>query len=447
MRKPRNTRKEATIPDKNTLPGKTGRSSVSRRGFIRKTLCTGAAVLYGGALSGFPYVHAKENIELRYVTGGMNFFQQVAEEAEKELGIKIILEKTDSVNQNMLRAVTSPKTMDLFDLDYAHVRSLTQMGMLKPVSADKLDFIDKLSPLFTLGVIGGKPLSRQGEAPFLTTFLSDPDSRGFSAKPTDWMSVVPTVFNADTLGVRPDLIDRPITNWYELLNPEFEGKVALVGSPGIGVLDAAMAVESMNKIKYRNKGDMSRFEIDKTIDILVKAKIRGQFKAFWTNHLDSVKLMASGDVVIQSMWSPAVIKLKQLGIPCAYLELAEGYRGWCYGIGLSRELTGKKLDAAYEFINWYHSGWVGAIMNRQGYYSSVPETAQQYLYPYEWAYWMEGKPAENDIRSPEGIIIDKKGSLRDGGSFVERISKIACWNSLMTESRYLLTKWQSFLDA
>jgi putative spermidine/putrescine transport system substrate-binding protein len=29
------------------------------------------------------------------------------------------------------------------------------------------------------------------------------------------------VYNADTLGIRPDLIKRPINSWSELLNPEF----------------------------------------------------------------------------------------------------------------------------------------------------------------------------------------------------------------------------------
>jgi len=29
--------------------------------------------------------------------------------------------------------------------------------------------------------------------------------------------------------------------------------------------------------------------------------------------------------------------------------------------------SGPKLDWAYEFVNWYLSGWAGAYLNRQGY--------------------------------------------------------------------------------
>ena len=37
--------------------------------------------------------------------------------------------------------------------------------------------------------------------------------------------------------------------------------------------------------------------------------------------------------------------------------------------------------------------------------------------PDEWAYWMEGKPAEKDIHAPDGTLLEKAGSTRDGGSF------------------------------
>ena len=41
--------------------------------------------------------------------------------------------------------------------------------------------------------------------------------------------------------------------------------------------------------------------------------------------------------------------------------------------------------------------------------------------PYEWAYWMEGKPAEKDIKAPDGEVLAKAGAIRDGGSYYERM--------------------------
>ena len=85
--------------------------------------------------------------------------------------------------------------------------------------------------------------------------------------------------------------------------------------------------------------------------------------------------MASGEVVIQSMWSPAITAVKSRGIPRVYQPLKEGYRSWDGGIGLSKSLTGIELDAAYEYINWYLSGWVGGYLMRLGYYSAVKAKA------------------------------------------------------------------------
>ena len=79
-----------------------------------------------------------------------------------------------------------------------------------------------------------------------------------------------------------------------------------------------------------------------------------------------------------------------------HLPAAEG-RLSRLGRGLRRcrrRSRARRLDAAYEFVNWFLDGWAGAYLNRQGYYSAVLETAKAKMEPYEWAYWMEGKPAD-----------------------------------------------------
>ena len=140
-----------------------------------------------------------------------------------------------------------------------------------------------------------------------------------------------------------------------------------------------MAIEARGDIKYGDKGNMTTEEIDKTIEILIDAKRNGQFRAFWTTFDESVNLMASGEVVLQSMWSPAVTAVRSRGIDCYYVPLKEGYRAWGSCIAPMAHLAGLKLDAAYEYLNWYQSGWQGAFIAKQGYYTSVPETAKQFM--------------------------------------------------------------------
>jgi putative spermidine/putrescine transport system substrate-binding protein len=212
-------------------------------------------------------------------------------------------------------------------------------------------------------------------------------------------------------------------------------------------MDAAMCAQANGVIAYKDMGNMTKEEIDKTIAFLVQAKKAGQFRALWAEFNESVNLMASGEVVIQSMWSPAVTKVRQEGIACTFQPLKEGYRSWASGLGIPAHLKGRTLDAAYDFINWYLSGWAGAFLNRQGYYSAVLTTARKNMEPYEWAYWMEGKPAERDIRAPDGTIMEKAGTIRDGGSFEQRMGAVACWNAVMDENDYLVRKWNEFVAA
>ena len=147
------------------------------------------------------------------------------------------------------------------------------------------------------------------------------------------------------------------------------------------------------------------------------------------------------------MWSPAVTKVRSMGIPCIYQPLKEGARAWGAGMAFPRTLKGRKLDAAYEFVNWYTSGWAGAFLFRQGYYSGVMDTAKQHMESYEWDYWMLGKAATQDIKGPDGSVMEKAGKIRDGGSFDARMGAVACWNAVMDENRYMVKKWNEFVAA
>ena len=157
--------------------------------------------------------------------------------------------------------------------------------------------------------------------------------------------------------------------------------------------------------------------------------------------------MASGEVVIQSMWSPAITAVRSKGIDCVYQPLKEGYRSCGGGLGLSKSLSGLELDAAYEYINWYLSGWVGGYLMRQGYYSAVPETSKAFMSADEWGYWYEGKAAAGDILSPTGDKLAGAGDIRDGGSYLDRMGKVACWNAVMDENEYMVRKWNELIAA
>jgi len=429
-------------------PATSGKSSggLSRRSLIKAAGALGGAAIGSGAITGFPMIWAQniKDIKLRQFGTGVSNLNDIAQKAKEDLGITLELTALDS-DAVAQRAVTQPRSYDIADIEYWICKKVFPAGVMQPMDTKRLKNFDKISPLFINGKLDEGAEIAQGTAPHTVGFTEGKDSTRFASEPTQWMTLVPTIYNADTLGIRPDLVGRPIAYWRDIMDPAFKGKTSILNIPSIGIMDAAMICESMGEIRYGDKGNMTRDELDKTIEILKAAKAQGQFRAFWKSFDESVNLMSSGEVVIQSMWSPAVAAVRAKGIACKYQPLEEGYRAWGGGIGLANHLSGLELDAAYEYIDWYLSGWVGAYLNRQGYYSAAPSTSKQFLSADEWGYWIEGKPAQGNILSTDGKIMEKAGAVRDGGSYWDRMGAVACWNSVMDENKYMVRKWNEFI--
>jgi putative spermidine/putrescine transport system substrate-binding protein len=421
-------------------------ADISRRSLLKTGAAAAGLAAGSGLVTGFPMIWAQTPITLRQFGTGVSNLNAIAEKCKEDLGITLEMTATDS-DAAAQRAVTQPDSYDVADIEYWILKKVFPAGVIQPMDTAKLKYYDKLVPLFITGKLTPESVIAQGTAPHTVGFVEAKDSTTFAAEPTQWFTMVPTIYNADTLGIRPDLVGRDITTWADILDPAFKGKTSILNIPSIGIMDAAMIMEASGKIKYADKGNMTTDEIDQTIDFLIETKRAGQFRAFWKSFDESVNLMSSGEVVIQSMWSPAVAAVRSKGIPCKYQPLKEGYRAWGGGLGLASHLEGAKLDAAYEYINWYTSGWVGAYLNRQGYYSAAMETAKQFMSADEWGFWVEGKPAAGDILAPDGKVMEKAGAVRDGGSFEERMGKVACWNSVMDEDRYMVRRWNEFIAA
>ncbi len=425
---------------------KSGYIGVSRRAVLKGGAATVAA---GTGLLAAPMVWANnlKDITIKQVGPSFSVYPDIAEKASADLGFKIETQGawTDAL---MARVVTQPETVDIADIEFWALSKVWRSKQLQAIDISKIKNWEKIIPLFREGKnFDGSDASRQGILPYEVQYTDGPGSDAFADGATGFATVVPTIFNADTLGIRPDLIGRPIESWAELLNPEFAGKTALLNVPQIGIMDAAMAIEARGDFAYGDKGNMTREEIDKTIEILIAAKKAGQFRAFWSSFDESVNLMASGEVVIQSMWSPAVTAVRTRGIDVAYAPLKEGYRGWGVGMGLMSHLEGLKLEASYEYLNWILEGWQGSFMAKTGYYSSVPETTKAALSAEEWDFWYGGKAAAVDINDPFGSLQGGVGLVRDGGSFEDRMGNVACWNTVMDEDRYMVKRWNEFVSS
>jgi putative spermidine/putrescine transport system substrate-binding protein len=425
------------------------------RGLRRRRLLQSAAAAAGlaagsGLLCGFPTIWAQniKDVVLHHSGPPVTAIPAIATQATKDLGFTVQMQAVE--NADLLnRMLSQSGSIDCADISLTYMRYLIGRNVLQAIPLAKFKYWNETMPLFTKGEYpDGRKVPQQGITPTMIMYATGPDGQKVSdGTPTEWVTGIPTVTNGDTLGIRPDLTGRPVTSWADLISPDFKGKAALQDNPTIGVIDVAMAVEARGDIKYGNKGNMTEAEIDKTITLMMDIKQSGQFRSFWTSFDQSVNLMASGEVVIQSMWSPAVAAVRSRGIPCTFQPLKEGYRGWGYTLGVMKHVTGLQLDCFHEYMNWYTSGYEGAFIARQGYYAAQPENTRKFLTQAEWDYWFEGKPAATDILSPYGKLMEKAGKTRDGGSLWQRLGNIAVWNSVMDEDRYLTRRWNEFITS
>jgi len=394
-------------------PGNSRQGMWSRRTFMKST----AAGVAAGAFAGASLRVAEAADGLRSIGLGVSEINEIQGQATKDLGFTVAGQAM-GYGEMFSKMLNQNDQYEIAEGYFNDMRVMEPAKVWQPIPIKKLKDWDKVTNLTKTGKLTPESNVGQGDAPYLFLWV---DAEGNTVKgPSDHIIMAPGWHNADSMGYNPKATGRPIESWGELLNKEWDGKVALLNVPQIGVMDAALGVEALGLKKFGDKGNMTKPEIDFLVDYLIPLKKKGHFRAFWENFGQSVNLMVNGEVVLESMWSPAVAAIQAEGVPCDYAFPKEGMRGWHGGLAISAKVKGKQLDQAYEYINWWLAGWPAAFVARQGYYHSIPDNAKKYLEPAEWDYWYMGKPAAKDLSDPFGTVIIKKGAVRSGGCYWNR---------------------------
>ena len=203
-------------------PGQS-KPGVTRRIFLKGAAATAGVVTGSGLVTGLPTIWAQKLKEITLLHVGGSAIIDIARQATKDLGFKIDMQNaaTDAL---VNRVATQPQSLDIADLGYWMPVKLLPHGVLQGIDLHRFTWWDKVVPIFTRGEYpDGRPVSRQGISPYEVQYLEQPGGKTFAQGPTRWATLIPMVYNADTLGIRPDLVKRPIEHWHELLNPEFRG--------------------------------------------------------------------------------------------------------------------------------------------------------------------------------------------------------------------------------
>jgi putative spermidine/putrescine transport system substrate-binding protein len=469
------------------------KGGLTRRDLLAKGGLGAAAVTGLGALAGPAAAQTSSSGKfggtLRVISLGVEWPQGAQQQAEKDLGFKFNVQLM-STNAEVQKSITAPESFDLGGLYNYQFFQIWPTGNFQAVDRRKIKAWNDFYPIFTKGKVlvnNPKCTPGQGDAPFRVTFVDlnhgtglpltvegpknnkqivqwwdEKTNKAYHGKPQPrWILGPAAHFNMDSMGYNGDVIKKAPqkVSWAELLNSKWKGRVALLNDPGIAMEDAGNAVKALGLMNFKDLGNMTKPEIDRLIKILIKYKKRGHFRAFWSTFNESVNLMSSKEVVIESMWSPAVALLIAQGVNVRYAFPPEGMRGWCSCQGIPKHVKGDTLTAAYDYLNWMYDGFLGALIMRQGYYIANGKKLLDWIKtkgnegnpaftPAEYNFWYNGKPAPRDLPGITGHVGDiKKGQVRDGGSFLRRSCRYSSWNSFFRENTYQIKRFNDFLSA
>lgn len=393
-----------------------------------------------------PYVWTQEKPVLRVL--GAYLHEDVRLKAEEDLGFRI--EFTFGEHSDVThKAATQPESFDIFEKTADYIDILWNSGAIQPIEKNRIREWPAVSSLAKTGRVKTGTQIGLGDAPYKELNVLPGNILGET--PTNQISFLPYMHNVDGFGYltgsTADRSGEETESWSWLLDDRNHGKVGILIDPAVGFNELALAARASGKVSIKDLGNMTRSEIDDMVKILVDLKRAGHFAGFWSTLPKSVEFIKTGRTQIQSMFSPAFYHLKSKGVEISYAVPKEGYRAWQGALCLSSKTNPTAKDMAYEYMNWYLSGWPGAYISRQGYYTSNPDSARAYLSTSEWDYWYEGKPAETDLPGIDGETAVRKGETRPGGSYTNRLSSIAVWNGITTDYEYKLSGWYDFLTA
>lgn len=395
-----------------------------------------------------PYVFARQKTKLRILGTHVTLQEAIKEQAMSDLGIDIVFEPKGSAAV-LQKASMFPESFDLYEQWSNSINVLWRSHAIQAIDKKRLTYWDEINNLTKTGRVTPEANIGAGDAPYKILHVQPNGELG--DKQTEQVSFLPYVHNVDSFGYNTNVIPEGIPyeteSWGWLLDKKYSGRVGIVNAPTIGLFDLALAAQAQGLVTFSNIGNITTGELDQLFAILIELKQSGHFSGFWTSVPESVQFMKSDRVVIESMFSPAVSSLNGMNVPVIYAAPKEGYRGWHGVMCLSSRTQGKVKDAAYDYMNWWLSGWPGAFIARQGYYISNPERAAKFLSPEEWDYWYEGKPAARDLKGTDNKTSVRKGYTRSGGSYKKRFSNVAVWNTVMPTYDYSLQKWYEFINA
>lgn len=384
---------------------------------------------------------SRGDVRLRVLGRSEFLLEPIRQRAADDLDFEIDFELVDSI-ESLQRAVARPDSFDVYH-QWHTVDLIWTARSMQPIDLRRIEAAAEIKMI----ALAPHTEMRARTPVFDRLFVQDNGTLGQT--PTDSVAMLPSIHGVDAFGYIEGVREAEHLgedSWGWLLDRRLHGRAALMSDASQGLIEAALATEATDGVRFQDISNLTVEEIDHVVDKLIRLKKLGHFKGFWNNSAEAARLMRRG-AVVQSIWAPALVQLQSEGVGARCAVPVEGSRGWHADLCLSTAVEGDVRDAAYEYLNWWMNGRAGSVLARQGYYMALPSRARRHLSAEEWSYWYEGKPAEVSLTDPNGVVCVNPGDVRDGGSHLERMNHVRVWNTFIDEHTYLVHRWREFLAA
>ena len=407
----------------------------------------GAAIAGTTAVTGFPTVWAQtiKDITLNHTGMSYSTIIDIARQASQDLGFKVEMSVVDHPGLTN-RMVNDPNSIDIADSEIWQTKVYVPQGVTQAVDSTRSRTVGQGDAALHGGQVRRQGSLARGRFARIEFMYRDAaDGTTFHDGQTEWATFLPGVYNADTLGIRPDLVGRDDHKMGRPVVARLQGQGGDPEHPDDRHhgRDHGDRVRRHREIRRQGQPDAGRADQDdRQAD---RAEEGGPFPGA-VEHLrrvgepdgrrrggDPVDVVAGGD-------RGAARK----GIKCVYQPLKEGYRGWGNGLALMGHLEGMKLDAAYEYLNWYISGWVGGFIAKQGYYIVDAGDGQEVPDRERVGLLLRGQAGDRrhhqpDRREDQLRRRHPRRRLLRGALLQGRV-----WNNLMDQAEFLFAKWNEF---
>jgi spermidine/putrescine transport system substrate-binding protein len=206
---------------------------------------------------------------------------------------------------------------DLITMYFGYLPLMGEGGLLEPIDPAKIDQFGDLVPQFT----GQEAIRYNGD---------------LMGVPWNW-GTLPLMYD-------PAVVTSPPQSWFDILKPEYTGKVAMVDDPLGNLLIWGTAVTGKPVGTILTKAEMVQ-----VIDQLIEIKTR-QARAWFATYGDMADAFARNEVVISAIgWEAVAVWAQQKGKTIAYTIPQEGTGLFMDCLCIPKDAP--NIDLSYKMIN------------------------------------------------------------------------------------------------